>query len=542
MAKRNFQNKGDDKRDFKGRRPNSKGGHRGQVNSDRMEGAVVDERKGREMNNDPNWYFTNPEIAKQAAELSFQSFLGTPGTIGKYTMPTIMTIHLNPSPGNTYPGAQWAQGQRSGFNMSMTKLYNRLSMKSGRNMAYAPQDVGAAVLGVGELLSMVSFLRRLFGVAKWWNVRNRMVPKQVIKAMGINPDDFFKYYSNYRMRVNTLIMACNQIPIMTNCGYLRKCISLYDNIYVDCDTGMAQLYMYVPYSTWVLDETSDSRGTVCATTPVCGALLGAHAVTPITLDNWLTNILEPMVSKLLTSSTLNLVYADILNLNKTEDLALASMDIIAEEYAVVPVHDVMALKQIHNMVAMGGPAPHAETATYTKANDVVPDPNNNCIKYSPLFVAARTYGTVDPTQELGDLRIIDTDTSDPDITEKIEITRYTCTHTNSRVVVSSTSYSIWDPVPDHYVVCFIVYTDQIADANAYCFTSDFEGNSDIPAVVKAQLSQFDWCPIVYHYNTSGSVCYTDWLSSDLNSFTIIAGRYIQRLNTIIYMDLFDFRS
>lgn len=52
--------------------------------------------------NDPNWYFTSPELAQQASELSFQNMLGAGPILYNYEVPSIMAFRMNPCPGNTY--------------------------------------------------------------------------------------------------------------------------------------------------------------------------------------------------------------------------------------------------------------------------------------------------------------------------------------------------------------------------------------------------------------------------------------------------------
>lgn len=526
-------------KDFKSKKPSTKS-KRNKHYRDDDENAVLSEKEVRKrgLDNDPNWYFTDSTLANQASQLSFNHFLGSDSSkIGEFVVPTIAAIMLNPSPGCTYSHVDTvAAAKTSGFNMAMTKLYNRLSMKSGRNMAYAPQDVGAMVLAQGEIISLVTHVRRAFAIAQTYNVRNRMFPKNVIKALGFDPDDFFANFSDYRMRFNTLLASINQIPIITDSGYMRKCNAIYSGLYLDSENSMAQLYMFVPYSTWKLDETSDQRGTVLKTVNVCAPETDGGPGKVWNFRLFLEQVLEPMVGALLQSSTLNLVYADMLNLAKYESINFAAFEPIQDSDIIIPQHDLMVLKQIHNAVFVGPPVGTGETVYHTIANDVIPDPDNNCMRYEPAFNA---YGSSAEFSHEGSEVIIDTDNSDPDLTERIEITRFTGALSNSWEGTGESRMAISAVLPDHYGVIWLIYGNHINSTSVITCRTYYFGNLNTDMTY--WIEKFDWHPLMYDHALTGGYNEIKNVLGDLGAYTSVRSGYLRRLNQIIYMSLFDIR-
>lgn len=214
--------------------------------------------------NDPNWYYLNAEIANQASSFSFDQFLGVNTPLNALTksgvssshqvpLPSIMTIELNPCPGNTL-------SIQTGINMAALKMYTVLSSNNAKTTNYAPQDLTMLMLSLGEVISVMEHIRRTFGVAFTYNQRNRSMPKLLIQSMGFTPDDFLGNMAQHRLQFNSWVTAINKIPFLSNIAYFYKCADLYQKVYTDSESAMAQLYVFKPYSTWILNETYDDNG------------------------------------------------------------------------------------------------------------------------------------------------------------------------------------------------------------------------------------------------------------------------------------------
>lgn len=314
----------ENEKESKQRKP--RGGKRGKQkdkNSDKRDAKkdLMPLMSAENRDNNPNWYFTDAKLADQVSQLSFQQLAGFPLEIfGKeFDVPNIVRILFNPCPGVT-PAKDFnnsAFNRTSGLNLAGFRIFSKLSAYTGRIATYGPQDISTMLLAMGEVISCVEFLRRAFGIAFTINMRNRDYPRTILDfGMLIDSDDLFKYFSDYRTRFNSLITMINQLPIPKNIAYFDKCASMYEHVYLDAPSSMAQSLITVPFTTWVLDETSYSGGTVLKTTAWAADAAQNMYYTiaaPRTMGDYL-DIVDLMVGNLLNSSNLQVVYTDLLNL------------------------------------------------------------------------------------------------------------------------------------------------------------------------------------------------------------------------------------
>lgn len=511
--------------EVKGRRSSKKKGYKDKT-KDSEDVRVKSDYKY----NDVSYYIKNPELLAQATQISFQNILGIE-PIGEYEIPTIMRIYMNPSVGLTYQGSSSAflnHPSRAGINLASIKLFNRLSMSSGRNMSYAPQDLGIMLGALSQVLAMISFGRRVLGTTKLCNYRNRMFPKAMVEAMGFDYDDLVANWSDYRTAFNNEITVLNQIPIIVNAGYIKKSMNQYDFIFTDSESPMAQMYVYMPASTWIIDETTSQDGSVLRTLTVTGS-----DVARMTFANFMQTILRPMVDALVTSSTLNLVYADILHLaSKDPTVELYSVPILPDDYVVMPIHNYEALLHIHNMTSIGIPNLATRTGYDTPFNDVYCDPNSNNLIYNPCFTLANF-----PKNAITERVIIDSPTPEPDLDMKLEMTRYKSMWTNNVVTINSVQYVHYVLLTDYYVC----YTSIISNDVDAPLDVPLAGNSTNIQSKLCKMSQFDWAPLVIQtapISGSNMSKIVD-IHGDLNYYTEVSKFYIERLMSIVYLGLFE---
>lgn len=485
---------------------------------------------GKVMNN-PNYYFTDAELAKQATSISFSTFLGVrddysgEGTTAWNTTPTVMVIHTMPTAGpmdSLYAGS-------SGINMAGRKLYTRLSSINAKTTNYAPQDLITLMLSLGSVLEMISFIRRAFGLAFTTSFRNRVVPKEILRMMGIDADDFFKNIAAYRLEFNTLINMISKIPFPSNIAYFEKCATLHDHVWVDSnDMAIAQLYAFAPQYLWKFNETYSEQGT------------GLNTVVLNTDGNHIKqmaaylNTFSDMIEQLLTSSTLNFIYADILNLAAKENIPLYQVAFIPEDYTVVPEYNAEALLQIHNITFVGYPeeANTAKFVHWTPQNDVVPNVNNNIIDYYPSFTA--------PDAILNTNRIVDFPTGAPDTAQIIEATRYVAIAADASLV--DKKYHVTGvALGDHVANDAIIYAKDATVRPAYPINSS---SVDMAAsrvfTVTSDLSKFDWSPLISGVASTDLTKFYN-VYGDLNYYTQVDRSYITRVNDLAMMALFELR-
>jgi hypothetical protein len=494
--------------------------------------------------NDPMWYFTDVRLAEQTSQLSFHSFLGE-GTITtgiNYKNPSIMVLRMNPSPGNCYyfePGQGARHMSRNGLNLAATKLFTLLSTYSGRAAnTYAPQDVATLILAMGEIVSCFEDLRRVFGVSYTFSPRNRALPRLLIESMGIDYNDFIQKRSIYIDTMNALITRFNQLPILGNIAYILKCRDIYQKIYTDSsDSTEAQLIFMSPNSTWLLDESTYSGGTILTTKPWNNTPNATVAMSSR------LNTLDTMIEALFNSSTLNVIYADLMNLASKVNVDMFKLDYVTNDYVVVPEYNANFMLQVHNLDCVGIPKDitslqyPGESFYVTPYNDVYPDPNTNSLLYNPGFrteVVAGATGFGEYNCTICDMMSENYQTADV-----IEALRYKLvSNWTWEPAGQGRRYVFFTGIPDHYCVHIDMYSDSIADAFGLAFNRLPKATVD--STYAANLSKIDWAPFLYCI-TSDSVITIDNVIGDTNFWTDVPVTTLNAMNRIIYQCLFEFR-
>lgn len=507
----------------------------------------------------PNWYFTDHDLAEQATRFSFQSYIGNGKLVDQAQMPSIATFYLHPSLGGYVGVTQDYDPVEDNMsvqavNLMARKLYARLSQSSGRTSSYSPQDIMFAILGIGEVISIVSHLRRTIGVSFTYNYRNRDFPSHILKALGVNPDDLFSNLAKYRVEFNTILNMANKIPILANVAWFSKCSAIYEAIFQDSPDEMAQMYMLVPGSTWIIDESSSELGTILKTTPFC---IDMQNDTPMykTFGEYLT-ILRDMINALLTSTTFNIIYSDILNLASKENVPLMQLDLINESYGVVPQYDEEILLHIHNMniFPLSRPGYYTNTVTnlqgrsMSDANDVFQDVASNNIVYAPIFTILESNSITDvATDKSGVVNIIeksdlvDFPYGNPDLTERLEATRYSIRLNSDEIEYGETGSDLVayaKTLPDHFCTQMSIWVaGQTHSQLGYRIRSTLL-NSSISVATMSSLSKFRYSPLLYKFNANGEI---NLVFGEMNYFTELDGKWLKRLNSLCLQGLFELR-
>ena len=489
--------------------------------------------------NDPNWYFTDASIAALASSISFGEYLGVKTKLGNYCLkangdsafviksmgvPSIMSIGVSPCPGNT-------DDTQQGINLAALKMYSELSSMNAKATSYAPQDLTILMLSLGEIISVIEHMRRAFGVAFTYNMRNRDMPKLLLKAMGFDPDDFLTNLAANRLRFNTIITAVNKIPFLNNIAYFYKCADLYQKVYTDDTSAMAQLILLTPHTTWTLDEKYNSNGSGLVTTALPTPLK------PGKFAAWMT-IISSMVDKLFQSATFNYIYSDVLNYSAKKGAQLLFLDYLLEGYSIVPEFNENFLLQIHNSTIVGEVyKPESINAT---GNDVTCDANKNKIKYNACFKATAGSSL--------DRVVFDFPTDTPTTEDIIEASRFTSLGSTvfEDTDAAKTKYYYGSSFPDHYFNSIYI-ADIFSESEFAQITSSLIDYSDSYAKSfiydATYLTKFSKAPYLYLL-PSGTAETEDNIMAvlgDVEYYTTINGYYLRKVNDIAVLSLFTLR-
>lgn len=479
--------------------------------------------------NDFAWISLGDIIDIDTYDYSINGFTGIPlnlydgksDSIGGFISPTtllasIMRVAINPSPGYIGSNPMDAPINRNGYN-----LFTQLSSVNAKTTQYAPQDITMAILAVGELQSMYTFIARSLSLPYVYNYRNRAYPILATNASGLDYQDLKSNLANYRVRFNLLCTLADSIYFPDQFDYFKKCKLMYSHITMDGDTATAQTYITVPASTWVLDESSSSTGTKLRTVELIK--YGKFYKLAEILD-----VFEEQILALLNSSTLNYVYSDINNYATKYGMSLFKLEPVAES-ATIPVYTMQEgkifLNQIMNATIMG--RPNAGT------QDVTSDPNTNAIIYRPTFTAST------PTWNLNKLMNF---YEYPTFKEKADYASFVAAgYSDLGGDQLTTTEAI---LPDHYVTDLFIFRSTDA-TQSMLITGNYVEVSQVDQVkYLAEMSNFDYAPILlttFHDAEKSGFEITGVLG-DIGYYTTLNRQQLELINYTALTSLFKWKK
>lgn len=532
-------------------------------------------------------FVSDPNVSESVAKLAFNSFSGLT-KINNKVVPTVMSITLNASLGVTpYSDASdpvdAEMFKHVGINQAANQLWALWTSLIGYNTSFTSNDISILLGAQGAALETVEFIRRAFGIFEYYSALNRAVPSVLFRAMCIDEDDFNKHHQDYLVRADKLIQSMKGLFIPDNIKWFARCIQMYRGIYKDHESDMAQLYLFVPHTTWVIDEESYQLGTVLRTVPMTAGYLGgvAHtaadqlsnesggysSATEIKPMSYYLDVLALQINRLLGSTTCSQISAVLNTLaTKTGKVTFMTPEVISGSPAVTPEYNEGVLNLIHNSIGIG-PAQYNQREDFeseaiaqkdhtkwnerygmaTPLNDVYSDVDGNVLVYNPGFNASRANSSSTDRQYFQDVLF--------DITDKSIIGNTNGVLTYTRFLPGMDhELKFWSKntcisdlaLPDHYVVGYQVFrtaseNDAALGLCSWPFLFGNPGSGDYGEVAAA-LANFDWAPqicLTSDEDVINHVVYPTSPVCDLDIYTKLTKSWIRNVADSIYIALFS---
>lgn len=520
--------------------------------------------------NDSSYYYYSEDLKQQITNFSFNEYLGRP--IPYYTDASmqlsvasypanIMCILVNPS---VAPTGDPTLGRVNGVNLAGLKNFTDITKKNGKRGTYGPEHMTILTLALAEIVKLVSFCSRPFGMLDWFDVRNRSIPRLYFNAMDIDYDDFISNAADYRIRLNTIIANIDKVPIPLNIPILAKASDWFKTVYVDKDNPMHQSYIFCPYSTWVLDETGASVGSVLETTYLRTT---TDPEEDFTFKRYL-DVLDLMVQRLLQSETMQQIFSDLMLAASNGEAKLGSLTMVPSDYRIEMALSSEIRNWVHNMVILSPPVDqdwkHELYARgNTGANDVWGSSPDAGIIYNPEFYSAGqngnwrdnngtywnvAFGSVNAGLKFMPSLIVDFD-HEPTTDEKIECLRFANRGhwTYDAHDTSKKCYYCNDmALGDSYVVdALIYYSDSAAPRRFTSIMNGSDGSAGLMNII-GDITDFNDSPMCYLWMgpTTGSATPTFGAMTEmgeLNYFTMLDHNFMQRMYDAEMVAEFTFR-
>lgn len=292
--------------------------------------------KGR---NDIAWYRPDSQVMKDAANLSFATTMGLPfdladadGGIGTVkavdTMPGIMTMFTVPTFG---PLNDWS----SPFNVAVRDMYTFIRHANSGHSNYDAANLGMYLMAYDSAATFYAWMVRLYGLTRTVLVQNAYTPKDLVTAAGGNYHSLVTNLADFRGYINSYAVRLNAMRVPSKWHILERHMWQYTHVFADSPTNKASFYIFRPACYW--------KYTLAATPTATG--LSPFAMTGLWDLAKIKDAGETLLNSILNDEDFNIMSGDILKAYAENTF---SLNLISEDYAVMPVYDQEVLMQIHN--------------------------------------------------------------------------------------------------------------------------------------------------------------------------------------------------
>lgn len=521
-----------------GRKPKK---NRGNNKPNKGASNTEDKSNTRGYLNDAAMYIKDEALRAQVANYPFNTFLGLADTFktdGGATnvslpIPTVASIRVNPSLGKTQllPSGS---ANSAAINAVARMWYNIISSETGRTSNYSCDDIAILLGAFSELISTIAQAFRIYGLSFNFSLRNRSIPKSLIGATGCDPDTILPRMADFRMRLNTLLIQANSLPIPADVEIFRKNWELFSKAFIDETSSMGQMFLFCEYSTWILDERTNPgvNGSTLKTLLLDGTVDSNRNEKYIFDAFDLLSLIEQQIYALQTATTYNMVYADMMQVLQKRGGKFYQFGYLPELYVVAPEFSEEAISQMHNTIIMGIPSltvPSGAPSYATPQNDVVADVTIAGVHYNPCL----PYVTGFSTEVLLDIPFNDHPTTD----EIINYTRYMASWDSQDTSTTWTFLADDYTISDKYVCSYLFIGD-----SDYKLT-DSQYSNAVMMRINVTPQEIHFISTLRHYPTQyymdGTTKKFVTYVQELNYFTHLSHSWLKRANDICCYGLFQ---
>lgn len=356
------------------------------------------QQMAKEQDNPYEFYAINAQLLKDAASFSYNTAVGSYTDLMKESrwssaiadvIPTdrsyksqagICAIGLYHTPGvTTYPGASSSGDPLDEAAVNVAKqLFNRVvrhANSGSRN--YESSDLMLYALAMAEPYSMHSWMCRLYAIAMDFRQKNRYIPDDIFRSMGVDPSIADTDLSNFRKFINRYAMKINSLAAPRDWTLYSRRSWIYSHVFKDTSSEKSQFYLYYPRTFLRFSATTSSTGgeliAVPFAEPESGKLMSLEDI-----QGMATSLIRPIIE----DEDMNIMSGDIEK--AYSDSGLWKLPLITEDTKIEPFFSLVDLAQIQNLVCVGQPFNTAtQKVDYSELNV---KQFNNQLSFNPSFI------------------------------------------------------------------------------------------------------------------------------------------------------------
>lgn len=328
--------------------------------------------------NDPKWYMNGP-AGPVAFAVPFSEPAGKPITLevdsevinakaAAYkgaAMPAIMTLEYMPTYGVMHTISD-------PINTSLTRLHTMLRYGQSYAHTYDAAHLGAHMIMADQLFTLITMLRRAYGLMRWYSSVNRNMPQLYLRSLGFNQAAIGSYQlEDFRQYINTLVRKVAMVKVPKNWVMFQRHQFMCETVYMDSPTVKAQMYAFVPAFFYKYTISSDTW----SLTP------SAFDATKTSMN--LTDVkayCNAIVDSYIYEEDCTIISADMLRIYGAEGCYQVSE--IDMNYTTNFVYDPTIIAQIHNCTVLGVGFSEPNVTPYL---DITQDMTTGALSASPAI-------------------------------------------------------------------------------------------------------------------------------------------------------------
>lgn len=523
------------------RKPSNKKGRLRDVNT-KFEGKSIsrdedvreDVRNRQE--NDPAWYGVSKQMVNDAARISFNNPAGLKVPVWDLStwgvqntdaftnraVPGIMAFDYIYGPGLSGDNS-------SAVNLAAKNLYAYVRHVNSGHSNYEPADLMMYLNAVLSGYVMYAWLVRAYGVTLTYKQSNRYYNKALLEAMGFDAADVERHLPQFRFAINKLVRKLGTLPLPLNLNVIKRQTWLPSQLIEDTNSAKAQLYLFNPAGFYTYEETSIDPDTGLAIpgylkwrTRTDVDLVGSvHTIWTV---QDIEHATEYLCDKLRSSEDIGIISGDIIKAYGSNVFQLSEID---ESFRVEPYCSDEVLHQIHNITIIGQCTNLDITQTTgTNGGAVIwmPQMNNYAASSHAYDKVYKAF--------FDNMRILSMHMDNPSPDDVMVATR----------LMSIDTLGTGNPkIGTEAVISGKVY--QLINGNTNFVSFDSTISTSITPGTIALISAFDWYPVIYKYDCSGTYASPTLTAAnvfaELDNYTYIDGETLSKMHEAAVLSLWD---
>jgi len=308
-------------------------------------------KEGKELFNDIHWHNKYADLLETVAKLPFNRLGGmavdlTNGVASaKVIRTSVMRLLFTLSIGV-------CDKESDGFQAEIRKLYLAMKRKYRGLNTYETADLAYVILAITSFFLWLCKGERIYGVLNYYAIQNRDVPYTLVRALGIDYKDFNSHLADFRAGLNYLITRAQSLCLPNGISALERWFFLESNIFKDSEGARSAYYVFD------IDEVFMFSGTYADTG---SAAIGFDYTKNLTASDMMEvseylSIGEELIEALLTDDDVTLILGDVVSYFTNPSsgvIDVMGMNIVPENYTVVPGYSEEVLEQVHNCSFIG---------------------------------------------------------------------------------------------------------------------------------------------------------------------------------------------